>query len=64
VHAGAGVELQLEDGHWIGGRYESSWLANEKGRTLVPMFHFGLGGGAGVAIRIPDSAVLRWAGRE
>lgn len=64
VHAGTTLEVQLEDGKWIEGRYE--W--NYEGDTL-PRFHLGLAGeppGPPTdegALKLPTWAILRWPGQ-
>jgi hypothetical protein len=61
VHAGDLLELKLDDGTWLKGRYEWTF----EGDTL-PRFHLGLAGeppGQPTdegAIPIPTWAILRW----
>lgn len=55
VHAGDGLELQLEGGSWVGGRYE--W--NFQGES-PPLFYFGLAGvPEELVIALPSTARLR-----
>ena len=61
VHAGSTLELKLEDGQWIAGRYE--W--NFQGDSL-PRFYLGLAGeppgppSDEGALLLPTWAILRW----
>jgi hypothetical protein len=56
VHAGYGLELQLEGGVWIGGRYEWNFQGEKP-----PLFYFGLADVAEeLVIALPSMALLRW----
>ena len=55
VHAGDGLELQLADDRWVGGRYEWDFK-----RGTPALFYMGLAGGGQVSFHIPSSAILRW----
>jgi len=55
VHAGDGLEVQLEGGAWTSGRYE--WSFREGTR---PLLYVGLAGGGLACFEIPDAALLRW----
>ena len=55
IHAGYGLELQLEGGSWIAGRYE--WSFREGTR---PVLYVAIAGGGLVSFEIPENALLRW----
>lgn len=55
VHGGDGLELQLEGGSWIVGRYE--WSFREGTR---PVLYVAIAGGGLVSCEIPETAQLRW----
>ena len=54
VHAGDGLELQLEGGVWVPARYEWS------GEGAAPKLFIGIAGGGVISFAIPPSALLRW----
>lgn len=55
VHAGDGLEIQLEGGVWVAGRYEWSFLEGTR-----PPLYVGIAGGGQVSFEIPEAALLRW----
>lgn len=58
VHCGDGLELLLDDGVWLPGRYETS--------GGKPVFYIGLDGGGRrlqAPILLPPTAVLAWPSR-
>lgn len=55
VHAGDGLELQLESGAWVVGRYE--WSFREGTR---PLLYVGIAGGGVISFEIPEAALMRW----
>jgi hypothetical protein len=64
VHAGATLELLLDDGHWLRIRYEWSWRADELPRgyaTLgVPAPAEEVTDSPLVSFELPARAILRW----
>lgn len=59
VHAGDGLELQLETGAWVVGRYE--WSFREGTR---PLLFVGIAGGGQVSFEVPEAALMRWPGER
>ena len=68
VHAGARLELLLDDGRWVSVRYEWSWQPDEPPRAYlalgVPTPARAITDAPVVSFALPAPAILRWPSRD